>query len=198
LNICDKLEDADIPVVLADPLKTKAIASARIKSDSVDARILAHLLRADLIPESYVPSREMRETRSLVRHRLSIVKVRTMVKNKIHVIIDRNGLKHEFSDLFGKAGISWLKELKLSSLDRLMLDNYLAHIESLERQTKRMDEEITSRASQDEDMRLLLSLTGIDVYTALLIKSEIGDIRRFPNYKKLVSWAGLAPSLHQS
>jgi transposase len=188
LNICDKLEDADIPVVLADPLKTKAIASARIKSDSVDARILAHLLRADLIPESYVPSREMRETRSLVRHRLSIVKVRTMVKNKIHVIIDRNGLKHEFSDLFGKAGISWLKELKLSSLDRLMLDNYLAHIESLERQTKRMD----------EDMRLLLSLTGIDVYTALLIKSEIGDIRRFPNYKKLVSWAGLAPSLHQS
>ena len=61
-----------------------------------------------------------------------------------------------------------------------------------------MDEEITSRASQDEDVKLLLSLTGIDVYTALLIKSEIGDIRRFPNYKKLVSWAGLAPSLHQS
>jgi transposase len=101
--------------------------------------------RADLIPESYVPSKEMREMRSLVRHRLSIVKVRTMLKNKIHVIIDRNGLKHEFSDLFSKAGISWLKELKLSSLDRLMLDNYLAHIESLERQTKRMDEEITSR-----------------------------------------------------
>jgi len=106
--------------VLAHPFKTKAIASARIKSDSVDARILAHLLRADLIPESYVPSKEMR---SLVRHRLSIVKVRTMVKNKIHaIIIDRNGLKHEFSDLFGKAGISWLKGLKLPSLDRLMLD----------------------------------------------------------------------------
>ena len=198
MNIYDKLEDAHIPVVLAHPLKTKAIASARIKSDSVDARILAHLLRADLIPESYVPSKEMREMRSLVRHRLSIVKVRTMMKNKVHAIIDRNGLKHEFSDLFGKAGISWLKELKLPSLDRLMLDNHLTHIESLERQIKRVDEEITSRASQDEDVRLLLSLTGIDVYTALLIRSEIGDIRRFPNYKKLVSWAGLAPSLHQS
>jgi len=198
MNIYDKLEDAHIPVVLAHPLKTKAIASARIKSDRVDARILAHLLRADLIPESYVPSKEMREMRSLVRHRISIVKVRTMLKNKIHAIIDRNGLKHEFSDLFGKAGISWLKGLKLPSLDRLMLDNHLTHIESLERQIKRVDEEITSRASQDEDVKLLLSLTGIDVYTALLIKSEIGDIRRFPNYKKLVSWAGLAPSLHQS
>lgn len=79
-----------------------------------------------------------------------------------------------------------------------MIDNHLTHIESLERQIKRVDEEIISRASQDEDVKLLLSLTGIDVYTALLIKSEIGDIRRFPNYKKLVSWAGLAPSLHQS
>ena len=67
------MEDAHIAVVLAHPLKTKAIASARIKSDSVDARILAHLLRADLIPESYVPSKEMREMRCLVRHRLSIV-----------------------------------------------------------------------------------------------------------------------------
>jgi transposase len=75
--------------------------------------------RADLIPESYVPSKEMK---CLVRHRLSIVKVRTMLKNKIHATIDRNGLKYEFSDLFGKAGISWLKKLKLSSLDRLMLD----------------------------------------------------------------------------
>jgi transposase len=58
--------------------------------------------------------------------------------------------------------------------------------------------EITSRASFDGDVRLLLSLKGINVYSALLIKSEIGSIERFSDYKKLVSWAGLAPSLHQS
>ena len=108
-------------MVLANPLKTKAIASARIKSDKVDARILAHLLRTDLIPECYVPPKDMREIRSLVRHRLSIVKLRTMVKNEAHALIDRNGLKHDFSDLFGKAGMQWLKSLELSGLDRVSL-----------------------------------------------------------------------------
>ena len=185
-------------MVLANPLQTKAIAHGRIKSDKVDARILAHLLRADLIPECYVPPKEMREIRSLVRHRLSIVKLRSMTKNKIHALVDRNGLKHGFSDLFGKSGIRWLGSLELSGLDRLMLDNHLTHLESLNVQVERVDAEITARAALDGDVRLLLSLTGVSVYTALLIKSEIGSIDRFPNYKKLISWAGLAPSLHQS
>ncbi len=79
-----------------------------------------------------------------------------------------------------------------------MLSNFLEHVECLNRQIKRLDLEILDEASHDEDVRLLLSMTGIGVYTALLIKSEIGDIQRFPNYKRLVSWAGLAPSLHQS
>ncbi|MDG7042141.1 MAG: transposase [Nitrososphaerota archaeon] len=62
LNIYDRLEEVHIPLVmLANPLRTRAIASARIKSDEIDARILAHLLRADLIPESYVPSKDMSE-----------------------------------------------------------------------------------------------------------------------------------------
>jgi transposase len=198
LDLYNHLDELHIPVVLANPLQTKAIAHGRIKSDKVDARILAHLLRADLIPECYVPPKEMREIRSLVRHRLSIVKLRSMTKNKIHTLVDRNGLKHEFSDLFGKSGMEWLRSLKLSSLDRLMLDNHLMHLDSLNMQVERVDAEITARATLDEDVRLLLSLTGVSVYTALLIKSEIGVIDRFPNYKKLISWAGLAPSLHQS
>ena len=198
LNLYNHLDELHIPVVLANPLQTKAIAHGRIKSDKVDARILAHLLRADLIPECYVPPKEMREIRSLVRHRLSIVKLRTMTKNKIHALVDRNGLKHEFSDLFGKSGVRWLKSLELSSLDRLMLDNHLLLLESLNMQVEKVDVEITARATLDGDVRLLLSLTGVSVYTALLIKSEIGSIDRFPSYKKLISWAGLAPSLHQS
>ena len=160
LDLYNHLDDLHIPVVLANPLKTKAIASARIKSDKVDARILAHLLRTDLIPECYVPPKEMREIRSLVRHRLSIVKLRTMVKNKVHALVDRNGLKHEFSDLFGKAGMQWLKSLELSGLDRLMLDNYLMHLENLDLQIERVDLEITSRASVDGDVRLLLEFEG--------------------------------------
>ena len=91
-----------------------------------------------------------------------------------------------------------MRNLQLPSLDRLILDNHLTHLQSLNQQTDRVNEEIHSKACEDEDVRLLLSLTGIDIYSALLIRSEIGNIDRFPDYKKLVSWAGLAPSLHQS
>lgn len=200
-NLYNHLDSKHIPVTLANPLKTKAIAWARIKSDEVDARILAHLLRSDLIAESYVPPMDLREIRALIRHRLSIVKIRTMVKNKIHSLIDKNGIETELeNNLFTKKGMEWLKSLQFqsSSLDRLMLDNYLEHLGSLRHQIKTVDQEILSKATEDEDVRLLLSLTGVSIYTALLLKSEIGDIKRFPNYKKLVSWAGLAPSMHQS
>jgi transposase len=199
VNLYDRLEQVHMKVVLANPMKTKAIVSARIKSDTIDARILAHLLRADLIPSSYVPPYEIREMRYLLRHRASIVKIRTMVKNKIHSMLDRNGIAVVgFSDLFGKRGMEWLKSVKLSALDRLMLDNHMEHLESLRRQVEAVDREITLRASKDEYVKLLLSMTSVDVYSALLIRSEIGDISRFSSYKKLISWAGLAPSLHQS
>jgi len=197
-NLYDRLDDRHIHVSLANPLKTKAIASAKIKSDKVDARILAHLLRSNLIAESYVPAKPLREIRALIRHRVAIVKIRTMVKNQIHAIIDKHGFACEYSDMFGKHGLEWLRGLELPSLDKLILDNHLTHLESLNQQTDRVDEEIHRKACEDEDVRLLLSLTGVDVYTALLIRSEIGNIDRFPDYKKLVSWAGLAPSLHQS
>lgn len=198
-NLYDSIEKAHVRVVLANPLKTKVIASARIKSDKVDARILAHLLRADLIPPSYVPPYEIRELRYLLRHRASLVSMRTRVKNQVHSLLDRNGIgTGKFSDLFGKSGMEWLKSVDLSTLDRLMLDNHLEHLESLKRQMNLVDAEITSRASRDRYVELLLSMTGVDVFAALLIRSEIGDILRFGSYKKLISWAGLAPSLHQS
>ena len=197
-NLYNHLDEKHIPVTLANPLKTKAIASAKIKSDKVDARILAHLLRSNLVAESYVPPKHLREIRTLIRHRVAIVKIRTMVKNEVHALIDQHGFTCPCSDMFGKGGLEWLRSLQLPALDRLILDNHLTHLESLNQQTERVDEEIHSEAVEDEDVRLLLSMTGLNVYSALLVKSEIGNITRFPHYKKLASWAGIAPSLHQS
>jgi len=169
-----------------------------VKTDKLDARILAHLLRADLIAESYVPQGNVREMRALVRHRLSLVQMRTMVKNKVHAVIDKYSYRCECSDMFGKAGTMWLRALELGALDRLLLENHLGLIEFVNSQICRVDEVIRERACEDQDVRLLLSLTGVDVYTALLLRSEIGPIERFADFKRLVSWAGLAPSVHQS
>jgi transposase len=198
VNLYEAVEANGVKAVLANPLKMRAIASAKIKNDKVDARVLASLLRGGLVAECYVPPRDVRELRALVRHRVQLVKSAGMVKNHVHSLLDRYGFRRDFSDLFGKAGLEWLKRLELKPLDRLLLDSFIEQIECLERLTRNVDAEIEGRASVDEDVRLLLSLTGVGVYSALLIKSEIGNIRRFPNYKKLVSWAGLAPSLHQS
>jgi len=159
LNIYDTLDKRNIKVVLANPLKTKAIASAKVKTDKLDARILAHLLRADLIAESYVPQGNIREMRVLVRHRLSLVQMRTMLKNKVHAIVDKYGYRCEYSDMFGKAGIQWLKAQEMNEIDRLLLENHLCLIDSVKLQIGRVDDAIRMKACEDEDVRLLLSLT---------------------------------------
>jgi len=198
LTLYEALDDKHIKTVLANPMKTKAIASARVKTDKVDAKILAHLLRADLIAESYVPPQQIREIRALIRHRLSLMKMRTMVKNKVHALTDKYGYRCEFSDMFGVSGLKWLRTLEMKDLDRLILENHLLHIEVINLQIGKADVAIKGKACEDEDVRLLMSLPGIDVRTALLLKSEIGLIGRFEGYKHLVSWAGLAPRVHQS
>ena len=198
LTLYEALDNKNIKVVLANPMKTKAIASARVKTDKVDAKILAHLLRADLVAESYVPPAQIREIRALIRHRLSLMKMRTMIKNKVHALTDKYGYRCEFSDMFGVSGLKWLRTLEMKELDCLILENHLSHIEAINLQIGKADGAIKEKACEDEDICLLMSLPGIDVRTALLLKSEIGPISRFGDYKKLVSWAGLAPRVYQS
>jgi len=100
-TLYNNLDERHIPVTLANPLKTRAIASARIKTDKVDARILAHLLRGNLVAECYVPPKSIREIRTLVRHRAALVRMRSTVKNRVHALLDERGYRCSYSDLFG-------------------------------------------------------------------------------------------------
>ena len=109
-------------VILANPRKTRIIAEAKIKNDRMDARVLADLVRADLVAESYVPSKEIREQRALLRERRSLVEDTVAIKNRIHSLLDRYNLKHEYSDLFGKQGREWLRSLQLPSTEKTILD----------------------------------------------------------------------------
>ena len=100
----DLLEELDIKPVVAHPLKIRAIADAKIKSDSIDAKTLAHLLRADLIPQVHVPPKEVGEEKNLLRHRLWLMRLQTMSKNRIHQLIDRNYVKRpKVKNIFGVA-----------------------------------------------------------------------------------------------
>ena len=196
--IYDYIESKGLKVCLAHPLKTRAIADARIKTDSIDSETLAHLLRADLIPRSYVPTKPIRELREIVRHRASLVRLRTEVKNKVHAIVAKEGIRHDFSDLFGKAGTEFLRTIELSKTNRFALNNYLALIENLDTRIHETSEYIECIAKNTPEVRLLTTIPGIGTYSALLILSEIGEVERFPSPKKLCSYAGLIPAVYQS
>lgn len=198
LRIYEALEENGVEVKLANPAKTKAIASARIKTDKLSARILAHLLRADLIAECYVAPRDIRKVRALLRQRSSLVKMRTMVKNRVHSQLDRYGYTSSLSDIFGVGGMMWLKGLELDPVDNCILGTHLRHLESLNHEIGVLDSEIASNTLESEDALLLMTLTGVDFHSASLLACEVGDINRFPSPKHLVSWLGLCPSLYQS
>ena len=194
----DLLEDKRIEVKLSHPLKTKAIASARIKNDKIDSKVLAHLLRADLLPLSYVPQWNVRMQRELLRYRASLVRIQTGIKNKVHAILAKNNITHDFSDLFGKQGKDFLSSLSVSEMYRMALNGYLLILDELEQQIKAVNKRIRNSVRNDEKAKLLMTVPGVGYYSALLIRSEIGDINRFPSAKKLCSYAGVIPSTYAS
>jgi transposase len=194
----DLLEENGVEVKLSHPLKTKAIASARIKNDKIDSRVLAHLLRTDLLPLSYVPEKGVRMQRQLLRYRASLVKMQTGLKNRVHAILNQNNITHKFSDLFGKQGKDFLSSIPLPEINRVALNGYLSLLSELEQRIKEADKRIMASVKDDEDAQILMTIPGVGYYSALLIKSEIGEITRFPSAKQLCSYAGLIPSTYAS
>jgi transposase len=115
-------------IVLANPFKTRIIAEAQIKTDKVDARILADLLRGRLVPSVHIVGRETRQIKEVLRQRCFFVRQRTMLRNRIHRLL---GGQHEVklpqcSDLFGRRGLSFLEKLELPAPAKLLLTQQLA------------------------------------------------------------------------
>lgn len=186
------LEKDGYKVKLAHPLQTKAIAKARVKTDKIDSQTLAHLLRADLIPESWIPPREIRELRSLVKHRAFLVRTRTKLKNRIHAELDKNDIDLKVP-LFTKHGMEQVRCLGLDAVNQL-----LSVIEVLNVQIQLASMKIKRLACENGDAMLLTSIPGVGYYNALLLVAEIGDVNRFLDSEKLCSYAGLVSSVRSS
>lgn len=196
--VYDWIDDRGFGVTLCHPKKVKAIASAKIKTDVIDARTIAQLKRVDLLPESYVPPKHIREIRGIVRHRASMTRQMGNIKRSVHSVLHRNGVIQPFSDLFGKAGLKWLKELELPYSSKLAVDNYLAIFGTMSQKIDETTLNIESVVNANPEVKKLTEMPGIGEYAALLITTEIGEAHRFPNSDKLCSYAGLVPSVYQS
>lgn len=195
--IFDMLEEMKYEVKLANPTKTRAIAEARIKTDHVDADTLCDLLRANLVAESYIPNKEIRNLRNIMRQRKAIVKGRTQIKNKIHAVLLMNGIKLPYKVL-GKTAMKWIiDEINTTSIKTILV-SYINLLEQYDFELKKLEERIEGIAIHNKEAKLLTTIYGIASVRALEIVSEIGDIKRFESHEKLCSYAGLVPGIKQS
>jgi transposase len=191
------LEDYGFEAHLVHPLRCKAIASARLKNDKVDAAILAQLLRADLLPEAWIAPPQVRALRAQLRHRIQLVRLRTLLGNRIHAIAADHGYDRS-AGYWSGPGRAWLASLDLPPASRQVIDDDLALIDALGTPIAALDEQVHRHAKAEPGVKVLTQLPGVGEFTALVILAETGDITRFGSARKLAAWAGLTPTVRGS
>jgi transposase len=185
-------------LVLVHPQRVKAIASAKLKNDRVDSATLAHLLRCDLLPESWKADRQTQARRQQVRLRATLVRQRTRLKNQVHAVLHQQGLRSPVSDLFGRRGREWLQTIKLPASARSAVEVCCRMIDSYTEEIEKQNRQLSVEARHDARAGLLTTIPGIGVYSAMLLLAEIGDIQRFGDKQGLCSYAGLVPRVRES
>ena len=195
--LAELLEELGLEPHLVHPGRCKAIASARLKDDKVDARTLAHLLRAELLPEAWIAPQAVRDQRGLLRHRAGLVRTATALKCRVHAILADRGVRVT-EPLWGSAGRVWLAELPLPAVQRAIVTDCLALIDAIGPLVTRLERDLVTRTRPDPRVQALQALPGIGPITAMTLVAEIGDIGRFPTARKLCAWAGLTPQVRNS
>jgi transposase len=195
--VADALRPHVARVVVSNPMATKAIAQAKVKTDKVDAHVLAQLLRCDFLPAIWQPDQATRRLRELTGRRSALVGQRTMMRNRIHSVLAMR-LVETPSELFSPAGIEWLQSVELDDQGRLLVDSDLRQLEFLQKEIDVLDAELARRGHASDPVKLLMTLPGVDVATAESVLAAWGDPHRFPDGDHAASYLGLAPSTKQS
>lgn len=196
--LVDLLQALGLTVKLANPRRVRLIADAQVKTDKIDAWVLAHLERLGFLPECYIAPLAVRGRRELLRHRLGLVRTGTAMKDRVHSLLAKLGHFPGYSDLFGKAGRQYLATVEIGEPYRSELDSYLAVIDLLAGEIKKATARIRAVLKKDPRAEVLETAPGIGELTAHLLLSEIGDIGRFRSAKRLCAYGGLVPRTYQS
>jgi len=188
-------------VVVANPIKVKQIASARVKTDVRDALILARLLAANLVPDVWVPPVHVREMRQLLSQRRQLVETHTQIVNRMHSVAHRHHLTHKRGKRFNEQNTAWQKDKRLSKVEQFQLELEMENRAYIEKQISRIGKEVAKMSHKSpwaQDMTYLMQLPGFGVITGMTVLAAIGDVQRFESAKKLASYSGLTGGLDQS
>ena len=124
-TVVDLLRPFVARIAIANPLRVKAIAKARVKTDKIDAHILAQLLRNDFLPEVWVPDSETRSLRERCAERAALAADQTRIKNRLQSLLAQRLIRVELPELFNPRGRQWLKDLELAACDRAVVESLL-------------------------------------------------------------------------
>ena len=186
-------------VVVSNPLRTRAIAEAKIKTDKIDAAVLTQLHASGFLPEVWMPDATTEALRRQVSRRAQIVRHRTRLKNQIHAILHRNLLPRcPASDLFGRKGRAWLTTQSLPADERAAVTSLLRALDHADEDLTELDRDLASSILEDAGVRRLMTIPGVDFAVAVGLVAAIGDVTRFRSPQKLVSYFGLNPRVRQS
>ncbi len=186
-------------VIVANPLQVKAIAHAHVKTNKIDAGVLASLRAANFLPEIWLPDADTERLRRLVARRSQVVRHRTRIKNEVHAILHAHLIPScPHAELFGRLGRIWLSRQDVPDDERAAIDRHLRELDRLGEDLAALDREIAQAAVDDPAVKRLLTITGVNLIVAAGLVAAIGDVGRFPDPEKLVSYVGLNPRVRQS
>ncbi len=195
--VADVLRPHVAKVLVSNPLATKAIAQAKVKTDKVDAHVLAQLLRCDFLPEVWQPDEATRRLRELTGRRSALVGQRTAMRNRIHSVLAMRLIEAPL-DLFAPKNLEWLKTVEIDAQGRMLIDSDLRQLEFLEKEIATLDQELALRGHASDAVKLLMTLPGVDVATAEAMLAAWGDPTRFSDGDHAAAYLGLVPSTRQS
>jgi len=186
-------------VVVANPFQVRLIADARVKTDKIDAAVLAQLYASGFLPEVWIPDDATQTLRRQVARRAQIVRQRVRLKNEVHSVLHTYLIPRcPAADLFGRKGRAWLADQPLPLEERLSVEQRLRELDRLGDDLKAIDRVLGEAVLHSRAVQQLLTITGVNAIVAIGLWAAIGDITRFRSPEKLVSYFGLNPSVYQS
>ena len=200
-HIYDLLEPLAEKVLVANPIKVKQIAQARVKTDIRDTLILARLLAANMVPDIWVPPAHVRNLRYLLSQRRHLVGMHTATVNRMHSVAHRHHLNHPRGKRFNEKNTRWQQDNALSDSEQFQLELDMSTKEHLAEQAEKITKKLAKMSHRKpwaESMMYLMQLPGFGVITGMTVLAAIGEITRFETPKHLVSYSGLNSGLEQS
>jgi transposase len=186
-------------VVIANPKQVHLIARAKIKTDTIDAGVLAQLYASGFLPEVWIADEATQALRRQVTRRNQIVRQRSRLKNIIQSILHAHLIPScPHQDLCGPAGRAWLSEQILPGDERLAVERHLREFDRLSDDLKVIERDLAQSALADDRVKRLITIPGVDMVVALALVAAIGEIARFARPEQLVGYLGLNPSVRQS